>query len=148
MLRFLFAAVLSATLIHVGWAQSPSDAAPNLCRSISNADLQAVLHQTVQGPQRDPIGTCIWRIAGMNAVTLQPNETGQAGFENARKRTANTIAVSGIGDDAFAFVSQAGFVQISFVKHDRFVIVIYEGGTNATRLDAAKAIATRVARGL
>ncbi len=146
MLRFLLAALLSGTLIHAASAQS-SNGAPNLCTMVSNSDLQAILHQTVQGPQRDAIGTCVWRIAGMNAVTIQPNETGQAGFENARKLTANTIALSGIGDGAFAFVSQAGFAQVSFVKRDRFIVVIYQGGT-ATRLDAAKAIAAKVAAGI
>jgi hypothetical protein len=144
MLRFLLVSLLGATLIHAAAAQSPNSP-PDLCTLISNADLQAILHQNVQGPQRDAIGTCIWRIAGMNAVTIQPNETGHAGFANAQKLTANTVALSGIGDEAFAFVSQAGFAQISFVKHDRFIVVIYQGGTAKTRLDAAKSIAAKLA---
>jgi hypothetical protein len=131
------------------FAQAPAGSPPtDLCTRVSNADLQAIVHQAVQGPQRDAVGTCIWRIGGMNAITIQPNETGKAGFDNARSLTANTIALSGIGDDAFAFVSQAGFVQISLVKNNRFVVVVYQGGSNATRLDAAKAIAAKVAGGL
>jgi hypothetical protein len=148
MLRFLAAVLSILALFPIARAEAQDNAAPDLCALVSNADLQAILHQAVQGPQRDSIGTCTWRIAGMNAVTIQPNETGQAGLNNARSRTANTIALSGIGDDAFAFVSQAGFAQVSFVKHGRFVVVIYQGGSNATRLDAAKAIAAKVASGL
>jgi hypothetical protein len=48
---------------HAAAAPSPNSA-PNLCALISNADLRAIRHQNVQGPRRDAVGTCIWRIAG------------------------------------------------------------------------------------
>jgi hypothetical protein len=144
MKRFAFAVCLLLALAPSAKAQQGGDAV-DTCALTTAAELQAIVHQPVRGPVPAGPGICAWQIGGMNAISIQYNATGQAGFDNAKSRTTNTVALSGIGDAAFAFVSAAGFVQVDVVKHNRFVVVIDQGGGAATRLAAAKAIAAKVA---
>ncbi|HEV8014219.1 MAG TPA: hypothetical protein VGP48_01735 [Stellaceae bacterium] len=140
-----FAVCLLLVLAPRADAQQPSGDAVDTCALATTAELQAIVNQPVRGPLPGGPGICAWQIGGMNAISIQYNATGQAGFDNAKSRTTNTVALSGIGDAAFAFVSAAGFVQVDVVKHNRFVVVIDQGGGAATRLAAAKAIAAKVA---
>lgn len=111
---------------------------------ITGDEAQQALGERVQPPQGQPFGICQWRGTGTDGISIQPVETGQAGFENAKARTSNTVALSGIGDAAFAFVSQAGFVQVHLLKNGRYVVITVQsrGGAN---LNAAKAVAAKVA---
>ena len=51
---------------------------------------------------------------------MQAPGTGRPGFDNAKSRISPTVAVSGIGDAAFVFMSVAGFVEIDLVKADKY----------------------------
>jgi hypothetical protein len=116
------------------------------CALVATADLQAITHQNVSGPKPQGAGICAWQIAGGFALSIQYNETGQAGFDNAKSRTQGTKPVAGIGDAAFVFVSAAGFDAVHLVKHDHYVVITYQGGSSATdRLKATEAIASKVA---
>jgi hypothetical protein len=122
--------------------QSPIDP----CALVATADLQAITHQKVVGPKPQGVGICAWQIAGGFALSIQLNETGQAGFANAQSRTQGAKPVSGIGDAAFVFVSAAGFDAVHLVKHDHYVVITYQGGSNAAdRLQATEAIAGKAA---
>jgi len=121
--------------------QSPIDP----CALVATADLQAITHQKVVGPKPQGVGICAWQIAGGFALSIQLNETGQAGFANAQSRTQGAKPVSGIGDAAFVFVSAAGFDAVHLVKHDHYVVITYQGGSSAAdRLQATEAIANKV----
>jgi hypothetical protein len=73
------------------------------CALVATADIAAITGQTVDGPKPQGIGICAWQIAGRFALTIQYNETGQAGFNNAKSLTQGVKPVSGIGDAAFRF---------------------------------------------
>lgn len=103
-------------------------------------------HQKVAGPRPQAANICAWQIAGSFAITIQYNETGQGGFDNAKSLTQGTKPVPGIGDAAFVFVSAAGFDAVHVVKHDHYVVITYQGGSNAAdRLQAAEAMASKAA---
>ncbi len=116
------------------------------CALVATADVAAVTRQKVDGPKPQSVGICAWQIAGSFALTIQYNETGQAGFDNAKSRTQGTKPVPGIGDGAFIFVSAAGFDAVHVVKHDHYVVITYQGGSSAAdRLQAVETIAAKVA---
>jgi hypothetical protein len=58
---------------------------------------------------------------------------------------SGTESISGIGDAAFAFHSQAGFVQINLLKGNHYVVIIVQpvGGTDA--MSAARQLAQKIA---
>ena len=118
----------------------------NPCALVATADVAAITRQKVDGPKPQGAGICAWQIAGRFALTIQYNETGQAGFDNAKSRTQGAKPVPGIGDAAFVFVSAAGFDAVHVVKHDHYVVITYQGGSNAAdRLQATEAIAGKAA---
>jgi hypothetical protein len=127
--------------------QIPMPGGVDSCAVVTMDDVQAALKQRVPPPRRDGSGACTWRGTSGDALTIQGIETGQAGFENAQARTHNIVAVAGIGDAAFAFVSQAGFVQLNAVKNNHYVVVTLQK-SGAGVLDAAKAIAAKIASNL
>ncbi len=135
------------SVLHAYARQMPAPMATpagiDACALVTADDVQTALNQRITTPQRDRSGSCTWRGAGFDALTIQAIETGQAGFTNAKTRTANTVAIYGVGDDAFAFVSQAGFVQLNLVKSNHYVVITLQSSRNA--LDAAKAVAAKVA---
>lgn len=148
MRRLALGAVVVGLMASVAAAQQNDGPAPDPCTLVTTAALQAIVHQAVQGPKPAGAETCAWQIGGMNAITIQVNPTGQGGFDNAQSETANAVALSGIGDAAFAFSSQAGFVEVNVLKNNRYVVVIYQGGANATRLAMTKVMAVAVAGNL
>jgi len=133
---------LSASVLPTAAQQSAIDT----CALATAAELQAITHQPVQGPKPQAAGICAWQIAGRFAITIQYNETGRAGFDNAKSLTSGAKPVAGIGDAAFVFVSVAGFDVVHVVKRDRYLTITYQGGANAAdRLQATEAIAAKVA---
>jgi hypothetical protein len=119
------------------------------CALVTTADLATITRQKVDDPKPQGVGICAWQIAGRFAISIQYNETGQAGFENAKSLMQGVKPVPGIGDAAFVFVSAAGFDAVHVVKHDHYVVITYQGGSNAAdRLEATEAIAGKVAGNL
>ena len=116
------------------------------CALVATADIAAITGQTVDGPKPQGSGICGWQIAGRFALTIQYNETGQAGFNNAKSLTQGVKPVSGIGDAAFVFVSAAGFDAVHVVKHDHYFVITYQRSSNAAeRLQTTEAIAGKAA---
>lgn len=135
------------TLIALPAAAQPSGVDP--CALVTTADLATITRQKVDGPKPQGVGICAWQIAGRFAITIQYNETGQGGFDNAKSLTQGAKPVPGIGDAAFVFVSAAGFDAVHVVRHDHYVVVTYQGGNSAAdRLQAAEGIAGKVASNL
>jgi hypothetical protein len=119
------------------------------CTLVTAGDLAAITHQKVDGPKPQATDICAWQIAGSFAITIQYNETGQAGFDNAKSLTRGAKPGPGIGDAAFVFVSVAGFDAVHVVKHGHYVVITYQGGSNAAdRLQAVEAMAGKAAEQL
>jgi hypothetical protein len=125
---------------------TPSGVDP--CSLVTKAEVENALNETVGQPQRDRVGGCFWQSMGGNSLTVQAFNTGRIGFDAAKSRTFNTVALPGIGDDAFGFVSLAGFVQISLIKNNHYVAITLQNQRNPVQLETAKALATKIANRL
>jgi hypothetical protein len=130
-------------------AQPPVSAGtPDACALVTASEAALALNGArVGGPQRDQVGGCSWPSLSVpgDGLTVQVIGTGRAGFDAAKKRTSGAVALPGVGDDAFVFVSQAGFVQVGIVKHGRYVSFSLQSQRDAMRLDKAKTLAASIA---
>lgn len=130
-------------------ASQPAAAAkssePAACSLVTQEEVENALRQRVESPERDKAGGCSWRGSGGGAVTVQVFETGPSGFNNAKRRSLQATPLPGIGDDAFGFVSLAGFVQIQLIKNGHFVGLTLESQRDPAKLETAKALATKIA---
>jgi hypothetical protein len=138
--RLLLAALATALV-----APAPAGAV-DVCALIEPSQIVAALG----GPARPaPGGTangCAWRsssIAG-DGVTVQVNDGGQEKFAFDRGRLA-TVALPGVSDDAFAFNSLAGFVQLGLFKGGTYVTIVLQLQNDPALLEKAKALAAYIA---
>jgi len=115
------------------------------CSLLTQEEVESALRQRVGSPEQDKAGGCSWRGSGGGGVSVQVFETGQNGFNNAKKRSLQSTPLPGIGDDAFGFVSLAGFVQIQLMKNGHFVALTLESQRDPAKLETAKALATKIA---
>jgi hypothetical protein len=116
------------------------------CALLTRADAAATLGGPV-GDARQGGDTCYYgSLAGAgDSVTLQLIEGGRAKFDFDRGRIQRIASVPGIGDDAFVFVSQAGFVQLYFIKGTGYASLTLANAHDANRLESAKALARKIA---
>ena len=77
-------------------------------------------------------------------LSVQPKDGGKSQFEFDRSKMSGTLQIAAIGDDAFAFRSLAGFVQINVLKGNHYVVIILQGQTAGDQLQAAEAIARTI----
>ena len=115
------------------------------CSLLTQEEVESALRQPVGSPEQDKAGGCSWRGSTGGGVSVQVFETGQNGFNNAKKRSLQSTSLPGIGDDAFGFVSLAGFVQIQLIKNDHFVALTLESSRDPAKLQTAKALAQKIA---
>lgn len=114
------------------------------CSLVTKAEVENALNQTVGQPQRDRVGGCFWQTRGGDSLTVQAFDTGRAEFDAAKSHTFNTVALPGIGDDAFGFVSMAGFVQISLIKNNHYVAITLQSQRDPNKLETAKTLAVKI----
>ena len=115
------------------------------CSLLTQQEVQNALKQEVSSPEPDKVGGCNWRGSGGSSVSIQVFETGQNGFNAAKRRSLQSMPLPGIGDDAFGFVSLAGFVQIQLIKNGRFIALPLESQRDPSKLETAEALATKIA---
>jgi len=118
----------------------------NACALLTKADAATALGGPVNDPRQGG-DTCNYGalVAGSNSVTLQLIDGGRAKFDFDRGRVQRIVSVAGIGDDAFAFVSDAGFVQVYFIKSSRYASLTLQNARDPNRLENAKALARSIA---
>ena len=73
------------------------------------------------------------------------DDGGQEKFAFDRGRLT-TVALPGVGEDAFAFNSVAGFVQLGLLKSGTYVTIVLQLQNDPARLEKAKALAASIAR--
>jgi hypothetical protein len=117
------------------------------CALATKAEIEAALDGPAGPPQADRAGGCHWgsmRVAG-DGVTVQSKEGGGSSFNFDRGRMSSATPLPGIGDDAFAFVSLAGFVQLNLLRNEHHVVIILQAQRDAARLEKAKKLAAEIA---
>ena len=126
--------------------KSATTGARDGCALLTKADAEAALGGPVSDLRRSG-DSCYYgskAVAG-DGVTLQLIEGGRSKFDFDRGRIQKAVGLSGIGDDAFAFVSQAGFVQLYFIKGSGYAAVTLQNSRDVNRLESAKALARKIA---
>ena len=126
--------------------KSASTGAHDGCTLLTKADAEAALGGPASDLRRSG-DSCYYgskAVAG-DGVTLQLIEGGRSKFDFDRGRIPKAVGLSGIGDDAFAFVSQAGFVQLYFIKGGGYASITLQNSRDGNRLESAKALARKIA---
>ena len=126
--------------------KSATTGARDGCALLTKADAEAALGGPV-GDLRRSGDSCYYgsKTVGGDGVTLQLIEGGRSKFDFDRGRIQKAVGLSGIGDDAFAFVSQAGFVQLYFIRGGGYAAITLQNSRDGNRLESAKALARRIA---
>jgi hypothetical protein len=126
---------------------APTANATGACALLSQADVEGALGGPTAGPRLNQVGDCYWDSARVPAdsVAVQPRNGGRATFDNDRRRLQKSAALPGVGDDAYTFVSLAGFVQIGILRNGRYVILIFQHQGGPAALAAAQTLARKIA---
>jgi len=125
-------------------APQPQQQPQTACSLLTKSEVEAVLG-SVREPEPDHAGGCFFGSNTGDGVTVQLPGTGKSGFATAKSRMSGATALPGVGDDAFAFVSLAGFVQIYLIKHDQYATLIYQNQRDHAPLNAARDLAAKIA---
>ena len=118
----------------------------DICSLIDPSAIEAALGGPATRAPGGTVNGCAWRsalVAG-DGVTIQVDDGGQEKFAFDRGRLT-TVALPGVGEDAFAFSSVAGFVQLGLLKHGTYVTMVLQLQNDSNRLERAKALAERIA---
>jgi hypothetical protein len=123
---------------------APRPGGIDACSLVTKEEVENALRQRVASPEPDKTGGCFWRGAG-GGLTVQVFGTGQAGFNAAKSHSVSTTPFSGIGDEAFGFVSLAGFVQINLIKNGHYVAITLQSQRDPAKLETAQTLARKLA---
>ena len=115
-------------------APAPKPGGITPCSLVTQEEVESALKQRVGPPEPDKVGGCNWRGAG-DGLTVQVFDTGRAGFDAAKSHSVSTTSFSGIGDEAFGFVSLAGFVQLNLIKNGHYVAITLQSQRDPAKLE-------------
>ena len=124
----------------------PAQAGADVCGLVGQAQIEAALGGPAPRARGGTTNGCAWRSAAKagDAVTIQVDDGGREKFLFDRGRL-QTVALPGVGDDAFAFSSQAGFVQLGLLKNGTYVTIVLQRQDDPDRLGKARTLATFIA---
>jgi hypothetical protein len=135
-------------LTAIGSSEAPSNpseaAALSICE-LAKSDEVAALLGGAATPSEDPLGNCIWRGNGGAILTISPDPGGPGKFDLDLKTLYGVRTVSGVGDQAYAFVSAAGFIQFGFTVGSRYITLIVQNPADPTLLADTKLLAAKIA---
>jgi hypothetical protein len=120
---------------------------PNPCSLLTLADATAAMRSPVVNAPHLGTGVCQYQSptqAG-DGVTLEVINGGRDQFDAARNNTSPTVPVPGVGDDAFVFVSVAGFAQVSVIKGSHYFTVTVMNPRDHHLKQSAIALARKIA---
>jgi hypothetical protein len=119
---------------------------PDACALLTKAEAESALGGPVRDARPDIFGNCHYAsqtIAG-DGIGVEIGEGGRSKFEFDKNRINGVFTVSGIGDDAFAFISQAPFVQLYVLKGNKYFVVTVYSSRDPNRRETAKGLATKI----
>jgi len=141
---------LTAWDLHYSAAQEAVDqgyTGPNPCSLLTLADATAAMGSPVVNAPHPGTSVCQYQSptqAG-DGVTLEVINGGRDQFDAARNSTSATVPLTGIGDDAFVFVSVAGFAQVSVIKGPLYFTVTVMNQRDHHLKESAAALARKIA---
>ena len=125
-------------------------AAPGPCALLTPRDAAAVMRSPVMSPRDNPYTkTCYYNAQSFSAsgdgVGLQLIDGGRSKFDFDHQRISYTKPLSGVGDDAFEFVSAAGFVQVYVVKGSLYFCITLTNRNDRNVARSAAQLASQIA---
>jgi hypothetical protein len=116
------------------------------CALLTSDDAQSALGSPVT-PARPAGASCMYagRSGTGASATLEIAEGGRSKFDFDRSRVQGTQNVTGVGDAAFVFISQAGFVQVYAVKGESYFVLTLANPSDTSRQAHAVALARQIA---
>lgn len=125
-------------------------APPNPCSLLTSADAAAIMRSPVMRPRDDPYTkTCYYNaqspMAAGDGVGLQLLDGGRSKFDFDHQRISYTKPLSGVGEEAFEFVSAAGFVQVYVLKGSQYFSVTLTNRNDRNVARSAAELARQIA---
>jgi hypothetical protein len=120
---------------------------PNPCSLLTLADATAAMGSPVVNAPHLGTGVCQYQSptqAG-DGVTLEVINGGRDQFNAARDSTSPLVALPGVGDGAFEFVSVAGFATVSVIKGPLYFTVTVMNQRDHHLKESAAALARKIA---
>ena len=116
------------------------------CTLVLQADAEATLGNPVREARRDSANACFYGSQSNpgDSVMIQLIDGGPEKFEFDRSRVSKPVTLTGIEDQAFAFVSDGGFVQLSLVKGMQYIKLMVNKRKDSKLLEATKELAIKV----
>lgn len=132
---------------HKALAAVAEGASADPCALLTLADATAAFGSPVVNAPHAGTPTCQYQSptqAG-DGVTLQLNEGGREKFDFDRNQVSGAKPLNGIGDEAFEFVSAAGFVQVYVIKGERYFTLTLMNERDHHLKQSAAALARKLA---
>jgi hypothetical protein len=120
------------------------------CTLVTQADAEATLGEPVREARRDSANACFYgsQTNPGDSVMIQLIDGGPEKLQFDRSRMTKPLPIPGIGDQAFAFLSPAGFVQLCMVKGPQYVAFMINKRKDSKLLESTKTLAAKVAERL
>ncbi len=147
----LTVAFLPAAGSSIALAGGGSNTKTDPCALVTGAEVAEALGEQPGPGENDGIGDCEYRGESgyASTVTISVDENaGRRDWFLSQKTRDNVAPVADVGEDAFVFVSSAGFVQITALKGETLVTVMVAGGSHPDRVAATTDLARRAAERL
>jgi hypothetical protein len=123
---------------------------PGPCELLSQSDAAAAMRSPVMPARYDPYTkTCYYNaqspMAAGDGIGLQLMGGGRSKFDFDHQRISYTKSLSGVGDDAFEFVSVAGFVQVYVLKGSLYFVLTLTNRNDRNLARSAADLARQIA---
>ena len=139
------AAIVSSARVPIITVADGADA----CAVIDDALAETALGGAVErntNPQSALPGMCAWRSISTpgDGLTVAVDAGGEDKY-NFDRSNLQVRDLAGVGDQAFAFVSPAGFVQLGMMKGATYITIVLELQNSRDRLQRAEDLARAIA---
>lgn len=147
----LAAMLLTAAAQSAALAGGGSNTRTDPCALVTAAEVAEALGEEAGTGINSGIGDCQFRGRGgyTSSVSFSVDENpGRRAFFDSQATRGNVIAISDVGDGAFAFQSSAGFIQITVIKGETMMTVMVAGGNRPDLMAATTNLARQAAERL
>ncbi len=118
------------------------------CKLLTASEAASALKTSAVTQRTDLLGNCQYlsQQSPTNSVNLQPDSGGPSKYDFDRNRVTPVQDVTGVGDRAFIFVSQASFVELHILKGNNYVVVVLYNDADPNLTATATALGKIIAK--
>jgi hypothetical protein len=117
------------------------------CALLTASEAAAAMRSSVLHAREDSMETCFYgsQSAAGDGVSLQLIDGGCSKFDFDHSRLGSATTLNDIGDEAFEFVSLAGFVQVYVLKGNQYLAITLTNRRDPNARYSANEIARQIA---